>query len=77
MSRRLFWLWGRGQAIAWYLLAALLHGAFFRCREDDTVVLTLRYLFSLAALAGGYIVTKACLEYARKVDREFAGDDRQ
>jgi hypothetical protein len=76
MGRHLFWLWGRSQAIAWFALAAVIHTAAFSHRDvDDVVSFVAGFIASCIALGGGYVVTKACLEHAREVNREFRGDD--
>jgi hypothetical protein len=60
-------VWARGQAVGWYMFAALLHSAAFLPGGDMGIIGL--YLLSLLALAGGHVVTTACLTHLRDIER--------
>jgi hypothetical protein len=59
--------WARGQALGWYMFAALLHSAAFLPGGDMGIIGI--YLLSLLALGAGHLVTAACIKHVRDSDR--------
>ena len=60
--------WARGQAVGWYMFAALLHSAAFLPGGDMGIIGI--YLLSLLALGAGHLVTTACIKHVRDMDRK-------